>query len=170
MKNILYVFACLYLISCGSSAPVAKPETESVSKTESVTAKKAIPDVDWSSTRSKVEISNEPKIYGLEDSPDLVNPPEVKDEIKTVVDNSLTKEKKGYRIQIYVTNSKKIADEVAFEAKNTYRYKVYVSFNAPNYTIKIGNYTTADQAKLDLDQVLDIYRNATVVPDFISSK
>jgi len=165
--KIQYSFVIIFfIVSCSSSAPVSV-EPHEVTKPKAEVEKKADPDIDWSSTRSSVEIRKETKLYGLEDVPELTNPIISSEVPKTKQDNSLTREKKGFRIQIFSTNSKKLADEIVLEAKTIYRYKVYMSFSAPNYTIRIGNYTKIEDARLDLDEVQEHYKNATVVPDFI---
>lgn len=166
MKNLFYVFLLFSIVSCGSTEPSSSGKSE-IAKPKAEPEKKSEPDVDWSTTRSQVEIRKETKVYGLEDVPELTNPAISSESPKTKLDNSLTREKKGYRIQIFSTNSKKLADEIVIEAKTVYRYKVYMSFSAPNYTIRIGNYSKIEEAKLDLDEVQGHYKNATVVPDFI---
>ncbi len=166
MKNLFYVFLLFFIVSCGSSESTSVGN-RGVVKPKPETEKKSEPEVDWSGTRSSVEIRKETKLYGLEDATELTNPPISTEIPKQKLDNSLTREKKGYRIQIFSTNSKKLADEIVLEAKNIYRYKVYMSFSAPNYTIRIGNYTKIEEARLDLDGVQEHYKNATVVPDFI---
>lgn len=167
----LILLGAVALWSCSSSEPVVKKNPNKPAPIETkieepvVTKTEEVP-LDWSKTRLTIESKEDYKIYGLEDKPEILNPPK-KEPQAPKQSLSLTKEKKGYRIQIYTTNIKRAADEVQTEARVYYGYKVYVSFRAPIYSVKIGNYATIDQAKLDLDKVLEKYRHATVVPDFI---
>ena len=173
MIRIFVILTISVLLGCGLSEPAAKSET---AKSSSETVKPEVKPVvkeeekllDWSRTRVSIDVKKEVKVYGLEDAPLLLNPPKKEPEAPKK-DLSLTKEKKGYRIQIFTTNSKRTADEIQAEARNVYGYKVYVSFRAPMYSIKIGNYATIEQAKLDLDKVLEQYKHATVIPDFIGN-
>lgn len=173
MFKIFVFLSFSLLLGCGSSEPVAKtepakPTVETVKSETKPVEKAEEKPIDWSSTRVAIDVKKEVKVYGLEDAPLLLNPPKKEPEAPKK-DLSLTKEKKGYRIQIFTTNSKRTADEIQAEARNVYGYKVYVSFRAPMYSIKIGNYATIDQAKLDLDKVLEQYKHATVIPDFIGN-
>jgi hypothetical protein len=53
----------------------------------------------------------------------------------------------GYRVQIYFNNDKKIIDEQRTKFINSHPdIRTYVRYEAPNYSIKVGNFRTEIQA------------------------
>lgn len=75
----------------------------------------------------------------------------------------------GYRIQVMATNSLVTAkDAKAGFLKQFEDYRATIVFEAPNYKLRIGNYTNRFDANRDLQFLLESYPNALIVKDLIS--
>lgn len=75
----------------------------------------------------------------------------------------------GYRIQVMATNSLVTAkDAKAGFLKQFEDYRATIVFEAPNYKLRIGNYTNRFDANRDLQLLLESYPNALIVKDLIS--
>lgn len=157
MRFILFLFGCVLIVSCGSS---------SSGKEESNRPGKETPErlnVDWKSTRTPITDRDEPLIIGLDTTADWYQPKGN----ESGSPKNTGKEVKGFRLQLYSTPLRSKADEVAAEAKNQYGLSAYITFAAPNYIVRVGNYQTHDEAKDALDKLILLYPNITIVPDFI---
>jgi len=73
----------------------------------------------------------------------------------------------GYRIQIYSGNSLSEAKENKSEFLKLYDIPAAIIFEAPNYKVRIGNYTNRFEANRDLMIVKDQYTDALIVKDLI---
>lgn len=73
----------------------------------------------------------------------------------------------GYRIQIYAGNSLSEAKEHKAEFLKSYDIPAAIIFEAPNYKVRIGNYTNRFEANRDLMIVKDHYADALIVKDLI---
>ncbi|MBN8704605.1 MAG: SPOR domain-containing protein [Bacteroidetes bacterium] len=157
MKILIYLILFLFISSCGSSG--------SGRETGKTTGKEATDrlDVDWKATRTQIIDRDEPVIIGLDTTADWYQP---KGNASTSKSKP-GKEVKGYRIQLYSTTQRSKADEVATEAKSRYGLPAHITFAAPNYIVRVGNYQTQDEAKDALEKLISFYPNATLVPDFI---
>jgi hypothetical protein len=75
----------------------------------------------------------------------------------------------GYRIQVMATCSLVTAKEAkAGFLKQFDDYRATIVFEAPNYKLRIGNYTNRFDANRDLQLLLESYPNALIVKDLIS--
>jgi len=157
MKLFLTLLGFVFIVSCGSSGS---------GRDDSKRSGKESPErlnVDWKATRTPVTDRDEPLIVGLDTTADWYQPKGN----EVVSQKKSGREVKGYRLQLYSTTSRTKADEVAAEAKNLYGLSAHITFAAPNYILRVGNYQTHDEAKDALDKLIMLYPNATIVPDFI---
>jgi len=159
MKILLFSGFFLILLACGPAG-----ETSKTQKTGSLTEKDTLL-VDWAAGRTPVEIREGPVVLGFDTTAGWFRP--VKEQQAKPSKEPSGRDFRGFRIQIYLTPVKNKADEVAAEARNSYGFQVYSTFNAPNYLIRIGNYATREEAVLALEKISEIYPNASIVPDFI---
>lgn len=157
MKISFYLIIFLFISSCGSSGSGRDAE-----KSKDKDAVERL-NVDWKSTRTQIIDRDEPVIIGLDTTADWYQPKEN----STVSKAKPGKEVKGYRIQLYSTTQRSKADEVAAEAKARYGLPANITFAAPNYIVRVGNYQTQEEAKDALEKLIAFYPNATLVPDFI---
>lgn len=75
----------------------------------------------------------------------------------------------GYRIQVMATSSLVTAKEAKAGFLKQYDdYRATIVFEAPNYKLRIGNYTNRFDANRDLQLLLAAYPNALIVKDLIS--
>ncbi|HRF75946.1 MAG TPA: SPOR domain-containing protein [Chitinophagales bacterium] len=75
----------------------------------------------------------------------------------------------GYRIQVMATSSLVTAKEAKAGFLKQYDdYRATIVFEAPNYKLRIGNYTNRFDANRDLQLLLEAYPNALIVKDLIS--
>ncbi|MFZ1590661.1 MAG: SPOR domain-containing protein [Chitinophagales bacterium] len=75
----------------------------------------------------------------------------------------------GFRIQVMATSSLVTAKEAkAGFLKQFDDYRATIVFEAPNYKLRIGNYTNRFDANRDLQLLLESYPNALIVKDLIS--
>jgi hypothetical protein len=75
----------------------------------------------------------------------------------------------GYRIQLMTTNSLVTAkDEKAKFLTQFEGYRATIVFEAPNYKLRIGNYTNRFDANRDLQLLLSDFPNALIVKDLIN--
>lgn len=75
----------------------------------------------------------------------------------------------GYRIQILATNSLVTAKDEKASFLNQYdSYRATIVFEAPNYKLRIGNYTNRFDANRDLQILLVDFPNALIVKDLIN--
>ena len=78
----------------------------------------------------------------------------------------------GYRIQVFFdsgTNSKTRAQSIfeSFKAKYP-ETGVYLTFKAPNYKVRVGNFRTKLDAQRYLHSIIGEYPNAWVIEDMIN--
>ncbi len=75
----------------------------------------------------------------------------------------------GYRIQILATNSLVSAKDAKSNfLKQFDGYHATIVFEAPNYKLRIGNYTNRFDANRDLQIILESFPNALIVKDLIN--
>lgn len=75
----------------------------------------------------------------------------------------------GYRIQIVSSSSLVAAkDTKSAFLKKFPDYNATIVFEAPNYKLRVGNYTNRFDANRDLQEILTEYPNAYVVKDLIN--
>lgn len=75
----------------------------------------------------------------------------------------------GYRIQVLATTSLITAKDTKSSFLQRYSdYNASIVFEAPNYKVRIGNYTNRFDANRDLQEIITDYPNAYVVKDLIN--
>lgn len=75
----------------------------------------------------------------------------------------------GYRIQLMTTNSLVTAKDEKVKFLNQFdSYRATIVFEAPNYKLRIGNYTNRFDANRDLQMLLADFPNALIVKDLIN--
>lgn len=54
----------------------------------------------------------------------------------------------GYRIQIYFSNERKLAEEQRMKFIKLYpQHESFIEYDAPNYTVKVGSFRTMEDAE-----------------------
>ncbi len=54
----------------------------------------------------------------------------------------------GYRIQIYFSNERKLAEEQRMKFIKLYpQHESFIEYDAPNYTVKVGSFRTMEEAE-----------------------
>jgi hypothetical protein len=77
----------------------------------------------------------------------------------------------GYRIQIYVGNIRKEADDARLFTYQTFpELNPYLIYNQPTYRIRIGDFMTRLEAERYLQQVRQRYEAAVILPEKIDLK
>ena len=77
----------------------------------------------------------------------------------------------GYRIQIFF-DSGNTSKQAAMNAKKRFETRfpeieTYISFEEPNYKVRVGNFRNKLEAERCLNKIASAYPNAFIVPDFI---
>jgi hypothetical protein len=78
----------------------------------------------------------------------------------------------GYRIQIFFDSGNR-SKQMAMNAKASFQARfpeieAYLSFEEPNYKVRVGNFRTKLDAERCLRKIFDLYSNAFIVPDHIN--
>ena len=101
-------------------------------------------------------------------------PVEVEQKVKTHIDiNKKMLGIKGYRIQIGLFSGKK-AREKAYSLKSRYlssnedKTDIYVSYSAPYFNVRIGNFFTKSEALKELIEIKEKFPGAFIVEEFIT--
>jgi len=68
----------------------------------------------------------------------------------------------AFQVQIYNGNITE-ANKTLLEAKNTFQYPVLLSFESPNYKVRIGSFRTRLEAEKNLFEIKKTYPAAFVV-------
>lgn len=89
-----------------------------------------------------------------------------------LLDNPDHKSIPGFRIQIFFDSGSNSSDR-ANQAKDQFQAKypeieAYVSWKAPNYRVRVGDYRTRLEAERALQQIMPDYPNAWVIKDEIN--
>lgn len=79
-------------------------------------------------------------------------------------------ELKGFRVLIYIGNSRKAADEIrSVYLKNEYQWHYYLVYRDPNFVVEIGDFMTRLQAEKVKEQLSKIFSNPYIVLTAIKS-
>ena len=79
-------------------------------------------------------------------------------------------ELKGFRVLIYIGNSRKAADEIrSVYLKNEYQWHYYLVYRDPNFVVEIGDFMTRLQADKVKEQLSLIFSNPYIVLTAIKS-
>jgi hypothetical protein len=77
----------------------------------------------------------------------------------------------GFRIQIYVGNDKKSADDVKINIyQNFQELNPYISYNFPTYKIRVGDFLNRMDAERYLTQLKETYPGSIILPDKVEIK
>ncbi|HIF28052.1 MAG TPA: SPOR domain-containing protein [Candidatus Marinimicrobia bacterium] len=77
----------------------------------------------------------------------------------------------GYRVQVLATRYFERADSLAVIMKNTVSDSVYVDFEAPNYKVRIGDFTDRDSAESLQQELVQMgYNSAWILRTRINSQ
>ena len=91
--------------------------------------------------------------------PEIINPAvEIRSE-KIQNDFDGTEEVNGFRIQVIATNHGAVADSIKMELEKQFTEGVYTIFDAPNYKVRVGNFTDRIQAQQLLYQIQSLGYN-----------
>lgn len=74
----------------------------------------------------------------------------------------------GYRIQIFAGTSLGAAKDAKANFLKQYDIHTEIVFEAPNYKVRVGNYTNRFDANGDLQLVKEQYTDALIVKDLIT--
>ncbi len=172
MKKIflfpLVIILLFKLISC-SATPVDDRYKKTESTKEKTKEKVEEYQFDFSPYQEKLDSSNISNNLNDEDL-NLWLTYEDNDKIKkSDIDVKLEKTK-GYRVQVFVTDSWNEADnkrsEIYFKTKEK---NIYIDFEPPFYKVKVGDFIDANSAR-ELSQKLNQlgYESTAVVPDSVN--
>lgn len=85
--------------------------------------------------------------------------------------NQPMKYAQGFRIQIYVGNSREEVDDTKKIAYKAYpELSPYMSFSQPTYKLKIGDFITKFDAERYLGQIKGQFGTALIIPDKVEVK
>ena len=150
MKYLILIIVGLFLVSCSGSKSVTKQETHSDTKYDESFDPKTLDDND-------IEF------------PSIVTNTKSNKDSTTTANNSpdAQKEVNGFRVQIIATQDLEKATLLEEEAKSQFAMggnKTYLVFEAPLYKIRLGDFTSRDQAdELKIQALRYGYREAFIV-------
>ncbi len=81
------------------------------------------------------------------------------------VNNQNKKFIQGYTIQVYTGNNRKLANDIKTQVYSIlYGSRPTLSYDLPNYKVKVGKYYHRLEAQRDFESIKKVYRNAILVP------
>ena len=95
-------------------------------------------------------------IDSIPDSPKVIDKIFIKSQFKNLDRMKLNtlSDAKGFRLQIYETSSVEEANKKILKFKKALRDSIYMSFEAPFYKVRYGNYSTREQAEIEKKNML----------------
>lgn len=107
------------------------------------------------------------KVYENDSSLLISKDPKLDNLIERQKQDNLEKQSMpGYRIQIYFGASRQKASEIKVEFANQYpEVSAYLSYQQPNYKVRVGDYRSRFEAHLLLTELQGKYPTTFVVPD-----
>lgn len=95
-------------------------------------------------------------IDSIPDSPKVIDKVFIKSQFKNLDRMKLNtlSDAKGFRLQIYETSSVEEANKKILKFKKALRDSIYMSFEAPFYKVRYGNYSTREQAEIEKKNML----------------
>lgn len=192
-QNLAFFIAfSLLLSSCATSTVVTgsnssgashpRGGSNSTSTTQSPSKKNdATVNEDLSQYRPKYKSSVEQEIISTEtktmSSTTVTDAPlHVNKRLDAILDtiamhNKSIKFTNGFRIQIYVGNDRKSADDAKIYTYQKYpEIFPYLSFQQPIYKVKIGDFLSRMDAERYFSDIKDLYPSALILPDRVEIK
>lgn len=121
---------------------------------------------------SEEEQQNPTEVVELE-KPNVVPTHHIKDELDSVMSAIILSKKNiryinGYSIQVYSGNDRNKAAQVRETVMSISEgFEPKISYNQPNYKVKVGKYFSRIEANKDLVALKNEFRQALLVPDKI---
>lgn len=75
---------------------------------------------------------------------------------------------KGFKILVYFGKDRQKATHTKTQAAQYFGLNTSITYDAPNYYVKTGEFTTREEAEVYLSKILEKYPDAVVVPDIIT--
>jgi len=150
MKYLIIIIVGLFLVNCSGSKTVTKKSTHS--------------DANYDESFDPMTLNDNDITF-----PSIVkNIKQSKDTLSTLNNSTETqKEVNGFRVQIIATQNLEKATLLEEEAKSQFAmsgHKTYLIFEAPLYKIRLGDFTTRNQAdELKIQALRYGYREAFIV-------
>lgn len=77
---------------------------------------------------------------------------------------------KGYRVQIYNGTNKQEADKIKADFVKIYpRVRAYMTFQSPNYRLKVGDFKTKAEADEFANTAARLFRTIMIIPDIVNN-
>ena len=112
-------------------------------------------------------------IDSIPDSPKVIDKVFIKSQFKNLDRMKLNtlSDAKGFRLQIYESSSVEEANKKILKFKKALTDSVYMSFEAPFYKVRYGNYSTREQAEIEKKNILSKgYKSVWIVKSNIYLK
>ena len=112
-------------------------------------------------------------IDSIPESPKVIDKVFIKSQFKNLDRMKLNtlSDAKGFRLQIYETSSVEEANKKILKFKKALRDSIYMSFEAPFYKVRYGNYSTREQAEIEKKNILSKgYKSVWIVKSNIHLK
>lgn len=112
-------------------------------------------------------------IDSIPESPKVIDKIFIKSQFKNLDRMKLNtlSDAKGFRLQIYETSSVEEANKKILKFKKALRDSIYMSFEAPFYKVRYGNYSTREQAEIEKKNILSKgYKSVWIVKSNIHLK
>ena len=184
--NLAYfVISGIFLSSCASSVKVVGGSSSSNPPTTTQLPSKkndGAVNEDLSQYRPRYKSSTEPEIISTEKATTMPSstvtdaPMHVNKRLDAILDtiamhNKSIKFTNGFRIQIYVGNDRKAADDAKIYTYQKYpEIFPYLSFQQPIYKVKIGDFLNRMDAERYFSDVKDLFPAAMILPDRVEIK
>lgn len=166
----LFISACSSKVSSGSTSNTSHKKNEKVYEEDLalyLPKFKALNQKNDSLNIAKAKVS---KTYTSE------GPLQINKKLDAVLDTIALKNKSiryanGFRIQIYVGNDRKLADEAKIYTYQTYpEIFPYLTYQQPIYKVKIGDFLNRMDAERYFASIKDLYPSALILPDKVEIK
>jgi len=112
-------------------------------------------------------------IDSIPESPKVIDKIFIKSQFKNLDRMKLNtlSDAKGFRLQIYESSSVEEANKKILKFKKALTDSVYMSFEAPFYKVRYGNYSTREQAEIEKKNILSKgYKSVWIVKSNIYLK
>jgi SPOR domain len=182
----LFASACASttIIKGGSSSGSTTTSSDGTSTTQSPSKKnEKVYEEDLSIYRPKFKSANETDTQASDSQPVQASkstfsdsPLHVNKKLDAILDtiamrNKSVKFTNGFRIQIYVGNDRKSADDAKIYTYQKYpEIFPYLSYQQPIYKVKIGDFLNRMDAERYYSDIKDLYPSAMILPDRVEIK